>query len=275
VLPIPLFFQTNIAEARVRALLICPIPLEFTGCRSAFGLRDDEPVAGCRTARGTSAGIELLAVESGPAKARAAAATVAAIYSFKPDLVLDTGTCGALDGDLILDAVVVATGCLEYDISGNGLPHRIIPEMNLPSGLEIVPRRESQKLVHALIGMGKDQGLHVRPGLQASGELFIQSTQVRESLFAVSGALACNWETAGVFIGSLRSRIPPLSFRIVSDLGDEDALRDFRRNARRSSQVLYRFLREVFEAGWIASLMDQWKAIPRSQRDRLPQKVLP
>lgn len=259
----------------MRCLLICPIPVEFTGCRTAFGLRDAEPVAGCRTAHGTAAGTELLSVECGPAKARAAAATVAAIYSFKPDLVLDTGTCGALDGDLILDAVVAATGCLEYDISGNGLPHRIIPEMSLPSGLDIVPRRESQKLIHSLIGLGKDRGLHVRPGIQASGELFIQSPQVRESLFAVSGALACNWETAGVFIGALRSRLPPLSFRIVSDLGDEDALRDFRRNARRSSQALYRFLREVLEAGWIAAFMDQWEAVPRSQRERLPQRVLP
>ena len=113
--------------------------------------------------------------------------------------------------------------------------------MKLPSVFELLPRREGQKLVRAFTELGKDSGLHVRSGVQACGEFFIQSAQVRESLQAVSGALACNWETAGVFVGALRARIPPLSIRVVSDLGDEDALREFRRNARRCSQALYRF----------------------------------
>jgi nucleoside phosphorylase len=162
-------------------LLIWPIPLEFTGCRSAFALRDGRDVAGCRTARGTAGSIE----------------------------------------------------------------------------------------------PGNDSGLSVRPGMQASGELFSQSTQVRESLFSVSGALACNRETAGVFIGALRSRVPPLCLRIVSDFCDEDALRDFRRNSRKASPSLYRFLRAVFESGWIASFLELWSLVPRGQREKLPQRVLP
>jgi len=219
--------------------------------------------------------MDILAVESGPAKARAAATTAAAAAEFQPDLVLDSGTCGALDGDLIVNGVILATSCLEFDISGNGLPHRIIPEMRLPAALEIIPRRESQKLMRSLTEQGKDSGLHVRSGIQASGELFIQSTQVRESLFAVTGALGCNWETAGVFIAALRSRLPPLSLRIVSDLGDEDALRDFRHNARRSSQLLYRFIADALEAGWFASFHEQWRGVSRAHVDRLPQRVLP
>jgi adenosylhomocysteine nucleosidase len=226
-------------------------------------------------ARGAVGNDEVTAIESGPAKARAAAATVAAIGRYQPELVVDTGTCGALDGDLIVNAVVLATTCIEFDISGNGLPHRIIAEMKLPSAFDLVPRREGQKLMRSLIELGKDQGLHVRAGIQASGELFIQSVQVRESLFALSGALACNWETAGVFVGALRSRVPPLSLRIVSDLGDEDALYDFRRNARRAAQALYRLLREAFESGWVASFHELWKEVPRGQREKMPQRVLP
>ena len=85
--------------------------------------------------------------------------------------------------------------------------------MKLPSAFEFLPRREGQKLVRALTELGKDRGLHVRAGIQACGEFFIQSAQVRESLLALSGATACNWETAGVFVGALRSRVPPLSLR--------------------------------------------------------------
>jgi nucleoside phosphorylase len=89
----------------LRVLLNCPIPLGFTGRRSAF---DD----------------------------------------FQPDIPIDTGTCGALDGNLVVKAMVLATSCLEYEFSGNGSPHRIMTEMKLPSGLDLLPRRDSKKLTH-------------------------------------------------------------------------------------------------------------------------------
>ena len=200
---------------------------------------------------------------------------MAAIGQFQPDLVVDTGTCGALDGDLIVGAIVLGTSCLEYDISGYGLPHRIIPGDEAAIRVRAVPAAREPEALRAFTELGKDHGLHVRSGIQACGEFFIQSAEVRESLHAVSGAIACSWETAGVFVAALRSQIPPLSIRVVSDLGDEDALRDFRRNARRCSQGLYRFIADALESGWFASVYEQWKGAPRGQAERLPQRVLP
>jgi nucleoside phosphorylase len=89
----------------VRILLICPIPIEYMMCRSVLALRDGQPVQGCRAAHGSVGNVDIMAIETGPAKARAAAATVAGIDVFAPDLALDTGTCGALNGDLIVRAV--------------------------------------------------------------------------------------------------------------------------------------------------------------------------
>jgi adenosylhomocysteine nucleosidase len=274
VLPIPSFFRTQ-TEALLRILLICPIPLEYTVCRTALVLRDAQDVLGCRTARGSVGSIDIMAIETGPAKARVASATIAGIDHFQPDLVVDTGTCGAIDGELIVRALVLGLSCLEYDISGDGLPHRILQEMRLPSAVDFLPRREAQKLVRALTELAKDRGMHLRAGVQACGEFFIQSAQVRESLFALSGAAAGNWESAGVFVSALRACIPPLSLRVVSDLGDEDSLRDFRRNARKCSQDLYRFIRDALEAGWFTSFYEQWKSVPRGQVDKMPQRLLP
>jgi adenosylhomocysteine nucleosidase len=259
----------------VRVLLICPIPLEYTGCRTALSLRDSAAMLGCRSARGAVGSVDILAVETGPGKARAAVATVGAAAAFQPDLVVDSGTCGALDADLIVGAIVLGSTCLEYDISGTGLPGRLIPEMKLPSALDLLPKKDAQKLRRSFTEMGKDRGLHVRAGSQACGEFLIQSTQVRETLHSVTGSTACAWETAGVFVAALRSGIPPLSIRVVSDLGDEDALRDFRRNARRCAASLYKFLRDALEAGWFASFHEAWKAAPRTHTERLAQKVLP
>jgi adenosylhomocysteine nucleosidase len=200
---------------------------------------------------------------------------VAGIGQFQPDIVIDTGTCGALDGDLIVKGIVIGVSCVEYDISGNGLPERIIPEMKLPSALQFLPRREGQKIVREATELGKDLGFHVRSGIQACGEFLIQSGQVRETLHEVSGAIACNWETAGVFIGSLRARVPPLSVRVVTDLGDEDSLRDFRKNARRCSLDLYRFLGSALESGWLSGVHALWKSHGRAQGEKMSQAVLP
>jgi adenosylhomocysteine nucleosidase len=216
-----------------------------------------------------------MSVESGPAKARAAASTVAAVSQFQPDLVVDSGTCGALDGEMIVSTIVLGTSCLEYDISGYGIPNRLVPEMKLPSVFDLFPRQESQNLARALVEQGRNHGLHVRTGIQACGEYFIQSAPVRESLHAVSGAIASSWETAGVFVAALRSRTPPLSIRVVSDLGDEDAPRDFRRNARRCSKGLYRFIGDALESGWLVKVYEEWKRSSRGHADRLPLRALP
>ena len=79
----------------------------------------------------------------------------------------------------------------------------------------------------------------------------------------------------GVFVGALRAHIPPLSIRVVSDLGDEDSLRDFRRNARQSTQELYRFLRSGIESGWLFDFHALWKSVSRGQVEKMAQMVLP
>jgi nucleoside phosphorylase len=97
---------------------------------------------------------------------------------------------------------------------------------------------------------------------------------VRESLHELTGAVACNWETAGVFVAALRSRLPPMSLRVVTDLGDENSLRDLKRNARRHLQELYRFVRTGLEAGWFVDLHGEWRELPDNAIDRLPPSVL-
>ena len=54
--PDPHFFAMMRREVPVRILLICPVPIEFTSCRSLLSLRDAGTVAGCRRARGSVAG---------------------------------------------------------------------------------------------------------------------------------------------------------------------------------------------------------------------------
>lgn len=246
-------------EVPLRILFVCPVPIEFTSCRSLLSLRDAGAVAGCRCARGSVAGLEVVALQSGPGKARSAAATALATAAAAPELVVDTGTCAALDTGLVAGAVILGRSCVEYDISGSGLPRRIIPEMRLPSALALMPRPQADRLVRTAVEVGRGTNLHVRDGGQACGEFLIQSPGIRDPLAALTGALAANWETAGVFVAALRAGVPPVSLRAVTDLGDERSLQDFRHNVRRVCRELYGFVRSLAEAGWFVQVHERWR----------------
>jgi nucleoside phosphorylase len=97
---------------------------------------------------------------------------------------------------------------------------------------------------------------------------------VRDPLAALTAAAAASWETAGVFVAALRSGVPPLSLRAVSDLGDERAVQDFRRNARPVSRSLYALVRSLAESGWFAQLHGRWRDAGISG-SRAAREVLP
>ena len=191
----------------MRILLICPVPIEFTSCRSLL-------VAARRRHRG---GLPLRARIGG--RPRDGGRAVGAGQgprgrgrgggnpgSSHPDLVVDTGTCGALDAGLVVGAVVIGRSCVEYDISGSGLPRRIIPEMRLPSALALLPRpQRGQAGACRRRGRPGDRPARAARERRRAASSSSNRPAVRDSLAALTGALAANWETAGVFVAALRA----------------------------------------------------------------------
>lgn len=259
----------------MKLLLICPFPPEFNACREILSLRDSKPVSGCRSARGSAGKVDVFAVESGPGKARAAAASVAGSLSYIPDLVVDSGSCAGTEPGAFVGQLILCRDCYEYDIGGSGFPTRSIPEMKLPSAVSILPADDREALLREAGETGSSESFQVRPGNQACGELLIQSQAMREALHTLFQASGANWESAGVFIGALKNRLPPLSIRIVTDLGNEQALDDFRSNIKREARQLYRYIQVLGEYGWFDHLLECWQRLDPVTVDRLPQRVLP
>lgn len=259
----------------MKLLIVCPIPIEFNACRSVFALKDIRTKTRCRAARGIMENTEVYIIESGPAKARSAAETVAGINQFDPDLVIDTGTCGGLSSGSLIGEIIISEVCYEYDISGSGFPRRIIPEMKLPSAFEFLSINDKDRILRKAAEFGRDMNYFVKSGIQASGEYLVQSLAAKKNLHSLLHADACNWETAGVFIASLKNSVPPLSIRIVSDLGDEDALKTFRKNAKKSSFELYRFIENLIVSGWFSDFMESWKLVSSTKKESMPDAVLP
>ncbi|UCF97609.1 MAG: hypothetical protein JSV89_20920 [Spirochaetaceae bacterium] len=259
----------------VKVLLICPFPVEFNACREVLGLRDSRPLSGCRSARGVAGNNDVFALESGPAKARAAAATVAGCLTYTPELVVDTGSCAGTEPGAFVGQLILCRDCYEYDISGSGFPTRSIPEMKLPSAISLLPSADRETLLREAGETGSTENFQVHVGNQACGEFLIQSQEMREALYSLFQASGANWETAGVFVGALKNRLPPLSIRVVTDLGNEQALSDFQANIKKKARELYRYVQVLAEYGWFDRFFGCWQKLDPATIERLPQSVLP
>lgn len=256
-------------------MLICPVPIEFNACRETLRMRDLAAVAACRSARSSFGEVELTAVESGPAKARAAAATMAACHQCRPDIVVDTGSCAGIAPGSAIGQVVFATVSYEYDIGGGGIPTKSLPAMKLPAAMEHLEAPVREGLLRGAADTGGTAGVTVRIGAQACGELLVQSPSFRRTLYALFQALAANWESSGVFVAAFRSAIPALSVRVITDLGDEQALGDFRRHIRGRARELFGYIQSLAEAGWFGRFKEAWTGLDPAQRAGLPRSVWP
>jgi len=259
----------------MKLLVLCPIPVEYAACREVLNLRDLPSVAGCRAGRGLLGNCEVLAMASGPGKARSASAAAAGIRHFSPDAVLDSGSCAGIEPGTEIGTMILARECYETDISGSCFPQRRIPEMRLPSAFGFLSAPAAESLLAEAVERGEASGWRVRLGVQACGEFLISSSLMRSELYRIFQAAAGNWETAGVFVAALKSALPALSLRVVTDLGDENALRDFRRNIKRLSKNLYRYLTLLLEYGWFERLLEEWGRLERSAVEAIPGTVLP
>ena len=95
----------------MKLLIVCPIPVEYKTCRQVLSLREISPLNNCRMGRKESGNLEVLAIESGPAKARTAAAVTSALMHHRPDLIIDSGSCGGLEPRINKTNIIISKKC--------------------------------------------------------------------------------------------------------------------------------------------------------------------
>ncbi len=218
-------------------------------------------MAGYRSARGVAGNVELVAVKSGPGKARAARATLAGCFTYTPDLVVDSGSCAGTDPGAFVGQILICRDCYEYDLNRSGLPSTGTPETRLSSAFSLLKVEDRDLLFCEASQAGNRAGFRVRAGNQASGEFIVRSQAMRAVLFSSFQAVGANWETAGVFTAARKSLLPAISIRVVTDLGDKRALKDFCANVKKKARDLYRFVKVLSDYGWFDHLLEHLRKL--------------
>ncbi|MEA3333886.1 MAG: 5'-methylthioadenosine/S-adenosylhomocysteine nucleosidase [Pseudomonadota bacterium] len=171
-----------------------------------------EKISGRNFYRRNFLGKEIVATTSGLGKVMAAATAQMLIDRFQADLVLNFGSCGALDPELVVGDLVLASQVIEYDFTSEHKPAPVTDcDLSLLSELN---RRFPELTVGPL----------------ASADRNADTVEIRESLFTRHQAIAADWEGASIVRVAHRMGIPALVLRGVTDIGDDDLVSEYESN---------------------------------------------
>ena len=189
-------------------------------------------VAHVKFYRGQLNNKDVVLTQSGIGKVNAAISTTLLIEKFKPTLIINTGSAGALDDSLsVADATTFG-----YDIGQ-------IPQM--PAQFEA-----NQQLLQLTEKVVKQQNLTAKIGQIVSGDSFIGSSEQRLKIKRqFSKAMAVEMEATAIAQTCYQFNLPFIVTRAVSDLANGEAEMSFEeflgKAAQSSSKIVEQLVNEI------------------------------
>ncbi|MGW8224260.1 MAG: 5'-methylthioadenosine/S-adenosylhomocysteine nucleosidase family protein [Anaerolineales bacterium] len=150
--------------------------------------------------------IKMMVMHGGWGKIAAAASTQYAIDRWRPELLVNLGTCGGFEGKIKRGEVLLVEKTLVYDI---------YEQMGDP-GSHI----DHYATKIDLSWLNEPYPFQVRRGLLVSGDRDLAPDEIGD-LESKYGAIAGDWESGSISFVANRNHVPLLILRAVSDLVSE------------------------------------------------------
>ena len=210
---------------------------------------DEIHIAHVKFYRGQLNDHEVVLTQSGIGKVNVAISTTLLIHEFKPDVIVNTGSAGALDGELNVGDVVVSESVAYHDADAQAFGYELgqIPQM--PA--QYVADAELLELTTDAI---EAQSLTAQKGLIVSGDSFIGTNTQRETIrVAFPDALAVEMEATAIAQTCYQFNVPFIITRAISDLANGEAELSFeaflKKAAQSSSQVVENLVNKIGQKG--------------------------
>lgn len=173
---------------------------------------------------------------SGVGKVNAAIGTQLLIELFHPDAVICAGTAGAVDDTALgcFDTVVseeTAYHDMKEDILTEFHPYLSSPFFQADAALLAAAKRAAEKTP-----------LPIRFGRSVTGDAFIESLEVRNTIRRRFSPLSVDMESAAVAHVCYVNKTPFLSVRTITDAANADGAEAFEANVEKASQIAADFV---------------------------------
>ncbi len=176
-------------------------------------------------------------------KVYAALSASVLIEHFKADVLLFSGVAGAINENLHIGDLVVATKLCQHDLDITAFGH---PYGYVPEGKVYV--ESSEYLRQLAQNVAKEKGIKLHEGIIATGDQFIADPNRKEWIKKTFHADALEMEGAAVAVVCDAYDVPFFILRSISDAADMDASFDFDEFLKSSSKV---------SADFIISMLDK------------------
>ena len=173
-------------------------------------------------------------------KVNAALSATVMIEKFKIKKLLFSGVAGAIDEDLKIGDLIVATKTAQHDVDLTvfGYEPGFIPESRVFFECD-------KNLNDLAFDVARKLNIKLKSGIIASGDQFIHSQEKKEWIKNTFNASAIEMEGAAVGCVCFNENIPFFMLRSISDTAEEGAGVDFDEFLEESSKVSAKFLVEM------------------------------
>lgn len=181
-------------------------------------------------------------VKSGIGKVNAAIVTTLLMSHYPVDFVVNTGTAGAISGDLEIGDVVIGSEVTFHDVDVTAFGY----EQGQMAGMPILyhSQEELVNLAEAIISYNR-----VHKGMIVTGDEFVSNLErIKEIQHNYPLALVCEMESAAIAQTAYAFDIPCLIIRSVSDTADDEASIDFNAFSHLASRESADFLLKLIES---------------------------
>ena len=186
--------------------------------------------------------LDLVLAYSKIGKVNAATTATILIEKFGAKKILFSGVAGAIDSDLKIGDLIIATKTTQHDVDLTvfGYEPGFIPESKVYFDCD----EELNKIAK---NVAKKLGIKLKEGIIASGDQFIHSKERKEWIAKTFNASAIEMEGGAVGCVTWTLNIPFFMLRSISDTAEEGAGVDFDEFLEESSRVSAKFLIEMLK----------------------------
>lgn len=193
---------------------------------------------------GTLGKTRVCVAQCSPGKVNAALCTQLMIDKFDIDEIINIGVGCSLAKEVVIRDIVVANDLCQYDIDITALGE----EKGLINGINKVKIETSSTLSAQLEKAAADSGYSVHRGTIASGDTFIGSNELKNSINKEFGALCGEMEGGAIAQVCYINKIPFAVLRTISDGGDESVQINYPQfkpiAAKQSCKIILSFLQK-------------------------------
>ncbi|MGX7349323.1 5'-methylthioadenosine/adenosylhomocysteine nucleosidase [Dolosicoccus paucivorans] len=191
---------------------------------------------------GQIAGINIVVVQSGIGKVNATISVATLVETFDVDLIINTGTAGALDEGLEVGDIVIANELIHHDVDVTGFDYEWGQMAGMP--LAYYPTMQAMRLAQEACRLNGQEPIL---GLIVSGDQFVNSREHTEQIRGHFPTVrACDMESAAIAQASYVMDTSFIIIRAISDNANAIApisFEDFVQLASRTSaDLVYRFI---------------------------------